>query len=318
MKSRKNLAIAVAGVAVMGILLAGCTTAESSKEDDAPESSENVGQDIGIMPLDDVKPDEEAIALLPEDLQSGGKLTVAMDLNYPPTSFKDAGSEDALGFNADFARLVGKKLGLDVDIQNVGFDTIIPGIDGGRYDFTASNMTPTDERLEKLDMITYWKTGSSILTSVGNPEGLDANDTSLCGQKIAVTKGSMAADTHVPNIDKKCEEAGEDPIATVVLPDGQAALTQLNSKRVVGVFIDTPQLAWAELQQPDKFELVKPQYEKPEGDDLVAVGLKKDSPLTPAVLKTIEDLIDTDEYEEALSRWGLDTGAASLDDVRQR
>ena len=64
------------------------------------------------MPLDDVKPDEEAIALLPEDLQSGGKLTVAMDLNYPPTSFKDAGSENALGFNADFARLVGKKLGL--------------------------------------------------------------------------------------------------------------------------------------------------------------------------------------------------------------
>jgi hypothetical protein len=42
------------------------------------------------------------------------------------------------------------------------FDTIIPGLDGGRYDFTVSTIAKTDERLKVPDMIDYFKAGSSI------------------------------------------------------------------------------------------------------------------------------------------------------------
>ena len=66
----------------------------------------------------------------------------------------------------------------------------------------------------------------------------------------------------------------------MVLPNVQGALTQLASKRIDGVFSDTSQLAWAAKQQPQAFELVSPQYQKKEGNDIVALGLAKDSPLT--------------------------------------
>jgi polar amino acid transport system substrate-binding protein len=37
----------------------------------------------------------------------------------------------------------------------------------------------------------------------------------------------------------------------------------------------------------------------------VAVALKKDSPLTPAVQAAIQSIIDSPKYAQALGRWGL-------------
>ncbi len=76
-----------------------------------------------------------------------------MDLHYPPTTFLADDNVTPIGLNPDIARLVAKKLGLKLKFENTAFDTIVPGLDGGRYDFTATTMSPTEERLKVLDMI---------------------------------------------------------------------------------------------------------------------------------------------------------------------
>ena len=116
-----------------------------------------------------VEPDPEAVKLLPADLQQGGTITMAADLNYPPTSFLAEDNTTPVGYNVDIAHLLGETLGLTVNIENVSFDSVIPGIQGGRYDFTATNMSPTADRLKVLDMITYWSAGSSLAVSHGQP-----------------------------------------------------------------------------------------------------------------------------------------------------
>ncbi len=85
--------------------------------------------------------------------------------------------------------------------------------------------------------------------------------------------------------------------------------TQLSSKRVDAVFYDTPSLAWAAKQQPQAFELFPKQYVKKEGDDIVALGLEKGSPLTPALHAAMQSLIDGPEYKATLEKWGLGSGA---------
>lgn len=87
------------------------------------------------------------------------------------------------------------------------------------------------------------------------------------------------------------------------------ALTQLASKRLDGIFSDTSQLAWAAKQQPQAFELLSPQYDKKVGDDIVALGLAKDSPLTAALHPAMQALMDTPAYQATLDRWGLGAGA---------
>jgi polar amino acid transport system substrate-binding protein len=230
-----------------------------------------------------------------------------MDLSSPPMTFLAEDNSTPIGVNPDLARVVAKKLGLKLKFENTAFDTIIPGIDGGRYDFTATTMSATEERLKVLDMINYLKGGSAVAVAKDNPNNL-TNGT-LCGKNIGVTKGSTQQLRHLPNVSKwTCEEKGQPAINGVTLPNIQEALTQLDSKRIDGVFYDASALAWANDQQPNHFSILEPRMDT-RTNTSVAMGLKKGSPLTPALQKAIQSVLETPEYKESLEYWGLGESA---------
>ncbi len=246
------------------------------------------------------------MALLPQSYKDKGELTVAMDLHYPPTTFLAEDNTTPIGLNPDIARLVAKKLGLKLKFENTAFDTIIPGIDGGRYDFTATTMSKTDERLKVLDMIDYFKAGSSVAVAAGNPLKLTVE--TLCGKNIAVTAGSTGQLKRLPALSEQtCASKGQPEINAVTLPNVQEALTQLHSKRIDGILYDTTALGWAAKQQPDSFEILG--HVNVGSSDLTAIGLKKGSPLTPALQKAIQSVLDSPEYKKSLETWGLESGA---------
>ncbi|MDX6232147.1 MAG: polar amino acid transport system substrate-binding protein [Nocardioidaceae bacterium] len=287
---------------VLLVSTAACGSDTSSSDGDGARKSS--------IDIATVKADPAVEKLVPADVKKRGSLTMAADLHYPPTSFLAEDNKTPVGYNVEIAQLLGKKMGLKVKIKNVSFDSVIPGIAAGRYDFTATNMTPTPDRLKVLDMVNYWNAGSSLVFSKGNPLKLSMTDeTTLCGHKIAVMSGTTQAETYVPLISKECAAKGKKAVNAVVLPNVQGALTQLSSKRVDGVFYDTSALAWAAKQQPQAFELFPKQYVKTEGDDIVALGLAKDSLLTPALHAAMQSLIDGPEYKATLDKWGLGGGA---------
>src|SRR5688572_18590491 len=241
MKTRNMTA--AAGLAVLLALTACSGTATGTQETDIPKTQNTADNPDGV------KADEAAVALLPQSYNDKGELSVAMDRSSRPTTFLAEDSVTPIGVNADIARLVAKKLGLKLKFVNTTFDTIIPGIDGGRYDFTATTMSATPERLKVLDMIDYLKGGSAVAVAAGNPLNL-TNDT-LCGRNIAVVKGSTQQLKHLPNVSEwTCTSQGKPAINGVTLPNVQEALTQLHSNRVDGVFQDAGALAWAQIQQP--------------------------------------------------------------------
>jgi polar amino acid transport system substrate-binding protein len=306
MKTR--IMTATAGLAVLLALTACGGTATGTQQSEIPKTQNTADISEGV------KPDEAAVALLPQSYKDKGELTVAMDLSSPPTTFLAEDNVTPIGVNPDIARLVAKKLGLKLKIQNTAFDTIIPGIDGGRYDFTASTMAATPERLKVLDMIDYLKGGSAVAVAAGNPLNL-TNDT-LCGKNIAVTKGSTQQLKHLPNVSEwTCTSQGKPAINAVTLPNVQEALTQLHSKRVDGVFYDAGALAWAQIQQPNSFTVLEPRMDTRTNTN-VAVGLKKGSPLTPALQKALQSVLESPEYKKSLEYWGL--GESALTEAKIR
>ncbi|WP_461163070.1 transporter substrate-binding domain-containing protein [Arthrobacter sp. R4-81] len=225
-----------------------------------------------------------------------------------------AGLAVLLALTACGGAATGKKLGLKLKFENTAFDTIIPGIDGGRYDFTATTMSATEERLKVLDMINYLKGGSAVAVPHGNP--LKLTNETLCGKNIGVTKGSTQQLKHLPNVSKwTCEEKGQPAINGITLPNVQEALTQLDSKRIDGVFYDASALAWANEQQPNHFHILEPRMDTRTNTN-VAMGLKKGSPLTPALQKAIQSVLETPEYKESLEYWGLGESAITEAAIR--
>lgn len=293
--------------AAAGLLLVATSACASTQAASSDQSSGAKGSFKEIVAA--VKPDPGAVKLLPADIKERGVITMAADLHYPPTSFLAQDNKTAIGYNVDIATLLGRELGLKVEVKNVPWDNVIPGIAAGRYDFTATNMTPTPARLKVLDMVTYWAPGSSLIVAKGNPLGLSIADESVCGKKIAVMTGSSQQQDYLPLISKDCKAAGHDPVKAVNLGDVEDALTQLVAKRLDGVFSDTSQLAWAARQQSQSFELLSPQYQKEVGDNTAALGLRKNSPLTPAIHAAMQSLMNSPAYMAALNRWGLGAGA---------
>jgi polar amino acid transport system substrate-binding protein len=297
MKTITKIQTAAAGLAVL-VAVSACGAAASDTKD--PKTSNTADISAGIQP------DPAAVALLPQSYKDKGELTVAMDLHYPPTTFLAEDNTTPIGLNPDIARLVAKKLGLKLKFEDSKFDTIVPGIDGGRYDFTATTMSKTDERLKVLDMIDYFKAGSSVAVAAGNPLKLTME--SLCGKNIAVTAGSTGQLKRLPALSEQtCTSKGKPEINAVTLPNVQEALTQLHSKRVDGILYDTTALGWAAKQQPDSFEILG--RVNVGSSDLTAIGLKKGSPLTPALQKAIQSVLDNPEYKKSLETWGLESGA---------
>ncbi|TVU66218.1 ABC transporter substrate-binding protein [Paenarthrobacter nitroguajacolicus] len=299
MKIRTKAQTAAAGLAVLLALSACGGTANS----DSSETSKTANTtDIS----EGVQPDAAAVALLPQSIKDKGELTVAMDLHYPPTTFLAEDNTTPIGLNPDIARLIAKKLDLKLKFVDTKFDTIVPGLDGGRFDFTATTMSKTEERLKVLDMIDYFKAGNSVAVAAGNPLNLTVE--TLCGKNIAVTQGSTGQLKRLPALSEKtCTSKGQPAINGVTLPNVQDALTQLHSKRIDGILYDTTALGWAEKQQPGSFVLVG--RVDVGSSDLTAIGLKKGSPLTPAFQVALQSVLQTPEYKESLDNWGLDSGA---------
>jgi polar amino acid transport system substrate-binding protein len=300
MKIQRKVPAAAAALAVL-LTLSACGGSAGSEP--SAGSTELGKRDIS----EGVQPDPKAVSLLPQSYKDKGELTVAADLHYPPTVFLAEDNQTAIGLNPDITRLIAKKLGVKVKFVDTKFDTIIPGLDGGRFDFTVSTMAKTDDRLKVVDMIDYFKTGNSVAVSTGNPQNL--SNENLCGKNVAVTQGSTAQLLRLPALNEKtCTSQGKPAINAVTLPNIQEALIQLHSKRLDAILNDTTALAWAQKQQPGTFEMLTPPVNVG-GTGLTAVALKKGSPLTPAMQAAVQSILDTPEYKESLKTWGLEFGA---------
>ena len=283
MTLKRRLAVAALAPALLLTVTACGGDTSSSDADGARKGTIDVAQ---------VKADPAVEKLVPADVKGRGSLTMAADLHYPPTSFLAEDNKTPVGYNVEIAQLLGKKMGLKIKIKNVSFDTVIPGIAAGRFDFTATNMSPTPERLKVLDMVKYWNAGSSLVFSKGNPLKLSITDQmTLCGHKIAVIAGATQAEIYLPQISDDCEAKGKKAVNAVVLPNVQGALTQLASKRIEGSSMTRRR--WRGLPSSSRRRSSCPRSSTSRRRATVSCsGLAKDSPLTPALLAAMQSLMD--------------------------
>jgi polar amino acid transport system substrate-binding protein len=303
MQVNKHLSVPIVTTA-LALALAACGATGTAQNAAAKSTTQGGGSGSSAEHTDDisvgVKPDAKAVKLLPAAVKAKGTLSVPMDLSYPPTTFMASDNRTPIGFNPDMVRLIAAKLGLKLQIDNVKFDTIITGLQADRYDFTASTMGATSDRLKVLDMVDYVNSGTGVSVPYGNPQKLGTH--TLCGHRVAVPSGSTAELQWLPQLSKQdCTSKGKPAIKSVSLPSVNDALTQLVSKRIDAVMYDFVSLEWAAAQQPKTFDVLKPLVAtKP-----ATVALKKDSPLTPAIKAAIQSIIDSPKYTQALGRWGL-------------
>ena len=99
------------------------------------------------------------------------------------------------------------KFGVKTEWVPSAFDSIILGVQSGKYDVGVSSFTINTERLQQATMVSYFTAGTQWVTQKGNPKGVDPDD--ACGKTVAVQKGTVQADEDLPARNKACTDAGQ-------------------------------------------------------------------------------------------------------------
>ncbi|MDX6616605.1 MAG: polar amino acid transport system substrate-binding protein [Solirubrobacterales bacterium] len=297
MNTRFLTAVALCGVLAAGVIAAGCGSSNNNT------SSTSSGGTLTATPGINVAADSKIAGELPADVKSSGSLTVAADATYPPMEFYAKGDNSTvIGADADIAKALGQIMGLKPSVQNVTFDSIIPGLAAGKYNLGMSSFTDTKEREATVDFVTYAQAGTSFYTKASG--GTDvATLADLCGHSVAVEKGTTQQ-TDAEGQSKKCQAAGSGAVDVQVLPDQNGANLAISSGRAELGMADSPVAAYIVQQSNGQFVLGKAYGVAPYG-----IAMQKNSGLTQPVLDAITALYADGTMQKIFSYWQL-PGAA--------
>lgn len=84
-------------------------------------------------------------------------LVMATNAEFPPYEYIDG--DMYYGIDVEVAKIIADKLGYDLVIENVAFDSIIPGVQAGKYSMGMAGMTVTEDRIKEVDFSDSYATG---------------------------------------------------------------------------------------------------------------------------------------------------------------
>ena len=202
------------------------------------------------------------------DVQKAGKLTIATSPDFPP--FESLGeNNEVFGIEIDILNLICEELGVELDIQQVDFDSVLPGVQAGKYHMGASGISVTPAREENtLFTVPYCLAAQAIVVLKDSPITCKAD---LEGKTISVQTGTTA--------EEFCMGAGYTVNAYTANADAQEALV---SGKVDAWVIDDLTAA----------EMVK-LYNEENGETLVVLGeAMTTEPYAFAFMKGSDDLVN--------------------------
>lgn len=94
-------------------------------------------------------------------IEPSQKLVMATNAEFPP--YEMMVGEDIGGFDVDMMRAVCAKLGMELEIKNIEFDTIIAAVEAGSVDVGVAGMTITEERKGKVDFSDPYTTSKQVV-----------------------------------------------------------------------------------------------------------------------------------------------------------
>ena len=127
-------------------------------------------------------------------LVSGDTLTVATEGTYRPFSYHDESGE-LVGYDVEVAQAVAEKLGVEITFQETQWDAIFTGLDAGRFDTIANQVTITPEREEDYVFSTPYTVSTGVLVvSADNDEikGFDDLDGKTTAQSLTSNWNDLA------------------------------------------------------------------------------------------------------------------------------
>ena len=169
----KKKVLAITMAALMAASLTACgggaketTAAATTAEEKAEDTTAAESKDETSAEAAETEASKEA---------AGGKLVMATNAEFPPYEYHDG--DAIVGIDAEIAKAIADELGMELEIEDIAFDSIIPEIVSGKADMGLAGMTVTEDRMQSVDFSdTYAKASQKIIVTedseIASPDDL--------------------------------------------------------------------------------------------------------------------------------------------------
>lgn len=293
---RRHHLSALTAALVAGLLLVSCGD-DSGNGGTAPPAGGGVEEDPALAEM------------VPADISADGTITVGTDATYAPNEFLAEDGTTIQGFDIDLFDAVAAKLGLETEYTSAPFDNIIPSVQSGKYEIGVSSFTINAERMQVVDMVSYYSAGTAWAVKAGNPAGVTPDD--ACGARVGVQRGTVQV-ADITARSAQCEADGQ-PGITIDQFQGQDQVTAaVVSGKDDAELADSPIIAYAIKQTGDQLEPVGEIYDAaPYG----YVVRQDQGELAEALSGAVDALIEDGTYQDVLDEWGVADGAVEASEV---
>ena len=293
------LAVAMSAVAV---LAAACSSTPAKSSNTTATTATTIALPTATIPTQST--DAAIAATVPAAVKSKGTYTIALDATYAPDEFIAPNGSTIVGMDADLGNAIAQVLGLKAKLVNATFDTIIPGLQSGKYDMGDSSFTDTLARQKVVDFVTYFSAGEGFYVKTGSKtfNGL----ASLCGATVAVEDGTTEQ-TDAQTQAKACKSAGKATVTVLSYANqGEANLAVSSGRAEVG-FVDSQIAAYIAATSNGVFMNSGSAFEvAPYG-----LALPKSNGMAAPVQAAVNLLIANGVYTKILTKWGVQAGAVT-------
>lgn len=178
----------------MAALMAAALTACSSKpaETAAPETTQ--AQTAEAAPETEGETAEASEEATGGAEAAGGTLVMATNAEFPPYEYYEDG--DIVGIDVEIAKAIAAKLGMELQIEDMAFDAIIPAVTSGKADFGAAGMTVTEERQRSVEFTDTYASSNqvAIVKEDSDITGSDALAGKIIGVQLGTTGDALATE----------------------------------------------------------------------------------------------------------------------------
>ena len=218
---------------------------------------------------------------------TAGKLTMSTNAAFPPYEMTtDTG--DFEGIDIEVAGAIAKKLGLELQVDDMDFDAALLAAQNGKSDMVMAGVTVTDERLKVMDFSDTYAEG---IQSIIVPEGSDiATADDLSGKAIGTQRGTTG---YIYCTD----DFGEESVQR--FSKGADAVQALSTGKIDAVIIDNKP-AQVFVDENEGLKLL----ETPYAEEEYAIAVKKgNTELLDAINASIANLKESGKLDEIVAKY---------------
>lgn len=180
---RKSIRIFLA-CAILALMFTACATeappappADVEPEEESPQA----------------EPAEEMPTPEPSELDrilEKGKIVVGTSADYEPWEYKDA-DDKFVGIDMEIMREVARRMGVEVEFQDLGFDALVTAVKEGKVDAAIAAMASTDERRQSVDFSLVYYTGDNIILTTADSRIAFSDPLETAQYKIGTQSGTI-------------------------------------------------------------------------------------------------------------------------------